>query len=182
MPKTFDNRYKNNKFIQGYYQPMFPMKYSGPRPIVFRSSWELKIMELFDRCSRCIRWGSERTVIKYLNPCDGQIHQYYIDFQAVFLNKDGKEDKLYIEIKPYSQAIEPVKTPRKQQKTYIKELMLWKQNSAKWKAAAEFATRQGGKFKVMTEKEIFRDKESMDRCKQQLLAERSGATKTSRSR
>jgi hypothetical protein len=124
------------------------------------------MMELFDRCSKCIRWGSERTVLKYLNPCDGLVHQYFVDFFAIFINPQGKEEKLFIEIKPYSQTIPPVKTPRKKQQTYMKEITTYHQNMAKWKVAREFAERQGGKFKVMTEKEIFKDKQAMDRARE----------------
>ena len=35
-------------YVQGQYKPINPEKYVGTYPIVFRSSWEHKVMVLFD--------------------------------------------------------------------------------------------------------------------------------------
>ena len=58
-----------------------------------------------------------------------------------------------IEVKPLSQTKEPINNP-KHPRRYLKEVMTYGINQAKWKAAKEFCDDRKWKFQIMTEKDI----------------------------
>jgi hypothetical protein len=62
--------------------------------------------------------------------------------------------KYFIELKPYSQTIEPKVSKRKKQITMLYESKQWAKNQAKWKAATDFAKKNGWEFHILTEKDI----------------------------
>ena len=62
------------------------------------------------------------------------------------------DDTFLIEIKPASQTIKPVKPKtRKGQKRFIKEILTFQTNLAKWTAAKKFAIKHGMQFKILDE-------------------------------
>jgi len=139
---------------KGRFKPKYPTKYVGdPTNIIYRSLWELRLMRYFDQHPNVLKWGSEELAIPYVSPVDNRIHRYYPDFIVKMRETSGDLTTLMIEVKPYSQTIEPKKNaahPRR----YLKEVFQYGVNQAKWKAANEFCKDRNWKFKIMTEKEI----------------------------
>lgn len=149
---------KYTAYKQGWFRPLNPAKYKGnPTEIVYRSSWELKIMSDFDRNPDILQWSSEEVVIPYRSPISGRYHRYFIDFWIKKKDKNGKISEALIEVKPYSQTVEP--RPQKQRTpAYIKKVEDWAKNSAKWKAARSLCEEKGWEFHIITEKELFNTK------------------------
>lgn len=142
------------KFYKGFFKPKNPQKYKGnPTNIVYRSSWELKLMSWFDSHPDILLWGSEELAIPYVSPIDNKIHRYFPDFFVKKRSQSGKVETLLIEVKPYNQTIPP-NTQTKRTKKYINEVYTWGINSSKWKAADEFCKDRMWKFVVMTEKDL----------------------------
>jgi hypothetical protein len=135
----------------GRFTPKNPKKYVGdPNNIIYRSSWECKVMDWLDRNDDIISWASEELIIPYLSPVDNRVHRYFPDFLVKSKTKDGKIRTMLIEVKPKKQTIQP--EPRKRiTKQYINEVTTWGVNQAKWKAAEEFCMDRGWKFMLMTE-------------------------------
>lgn len=139
---------KNRKFIQGRYIPKNIKKYKGDfRNIVFRSLWEYHLFKWLDSSSKVIEWGSETVAIPYQNPYTGAFHRYFVDIYAKIIDRDGNTRKYLIEVKPYNQTI-PSKRGNKYNMTY-------NINMAKWKAAEKVAEKNGMKFIILTEKELY---------------------------
>ena len=143
------------KYYQGIFKPRNPKKYKGDYTnIVYRSSWELRLMSYFDMHQDVIWWSSEERIIPYVSPVDGKVHRYFPDFLICVKKKDEKQQTIMIEVKPLTQTKEPVKRD-KINKKYIQEVFTWGVNQSKWKAAEEYCKDRGWQFKVMTEREIF---------------------------
>jgi predicted nucleotidyltransferase len=68
--------------------------------------------------------------------------------------KEGNIKKYLVEVKPYTQTIEP-KRPKRITESYISSVHTYLVNQAKWKSAKEFAKNSGIEFIVLTEKELF---------------------------
>jgi len=139
--------------MEGRFKPKNPDKYKGnPTNIIYRSSWELKLMLQYDKDPNVIKWGSEEKIIWYKSPIDGKMHRYFIDFE-VHKKVGDRIVKELIEVKPYHQTIEPVKG-KKKEKTFFNEVCTWGVNQAKWKAARKYCSDYGYKFKILTEYEL----------------------------
>jgi hypothetical protein len=138
---------------KGIFRPTNPSKYKGdPNNVIYRSSWELKLMIYLDRHPEVIQWSSEEIVIPYRSPIDGRLHRYFPDFY-VKKEVNGKIETLLIEVKPKVQTRPPA-VQKKRTKKYINEVMTWGINEAKWKAAKNFCEDRNWKFMLMTEKEL----------------------------
>ena len=140
---------------QGRFKPKNPSKYMGdPTNIIYRSSWELRLMSYLDDHKNVLRWSSEEVVIPYRSPIDGKRHRYFPDFYVEQINTNNKVDKILIEVKPKYQTMPPVvqttKT-KKPTKRYINEVKTWGINKAKWDAAQEYCKDRGWKFEIMHE-------------------------------
>ena len=134
---------------QGKYRASFPRKYKGDHNnIIYRSSWEYKFMKWCDVTPTVQEWGSEEIIIPYISPVDGKRHRYFPDF---YVKIQGR--KYLVEVKTLSQTMEP-KTQKRHTKRYINEVVTWRVNNAKWKAATEFCKDQNWEFKIITEKEL----------------------------
>ena len=134
----------------GRYVPVNPKKYLGnPTNIIYRSLWERRVMVYLDTTSGVLEWSSEEIVIPYVSPVDGKVHRYFPDF---FVRT--KTGAMIVEVKPSGQTFMPV---RKQKVTgkYLREVMVYGVNEAKWKAATDYCLDRGWKFKVLTEQDIF---------------------------
>lgn len=141
---------------QGFFKPINPQKYKGdPTNIIYRSSWELKMMIHLDHHQDVEWWQSEETIVRYRSPVDNKIHRYFIDFTTKVRTKDGKTKILLIEVKPKYQTVPPILEEKKQKsKKYVREVINWAVNSSKWKAAREYAQRRGYEFIIMTEDDL----------------------------
>lgn len=144
------------KCHKGKYIPKNPEKYIGdPTDIVYRSRWELMVMNAFDDLPAVLRWGSEELIIPYFWKGDGKNHRYFTDFCIIIKTKTGAIRKVVIEVKPYAQTIEPVNKPGKKRKSLIYEIETYSKNSAKWEAAREYCRKHGMHFLIITEHTIF---------------------------
>jgi hypothetical protein len=133
----------------GRFKPTNPEKYIGDHTnIIYRSSWECRVMSWLDKNSDILSWGSEELIIPYKSPVDGRFHRYFPDFIVKTRNKT-----LIIEVKPERETKEP--KPRKRvTKQYLQEVMTYGVNQSKWKAAEEYCLDRGWEFKVITEKHL----------------------------
>lgn len=142
------------KTYKGYFKPKNPTKYRGdPTNIIYRSSWELRLMSYLDDHKDVISWGSEEVVIPYRSPIDGRVHRYFVDFIVTKINSSGLKETSLIEVKPFSQTKPPAKKT-KVTKQYINEVTTWGVNEAKWKAAIEYCKDRGWTFHIFTENEL----------------------------
>ena len=135
--------------MQGIFKPVNFKKYKGDYTrIVYRSSWELKVMRSLDSDDTVLEWSSEEIAIPYVSPKDGRIHRYFPDFFV------RKKDGCYIlEVKPLNQSIPPT-VSKKKTKKYINEVITYGTNISKWKAAKEYCTGRGWRFQVLTERDL----------------------------
>lgn len=139
---------------KGFFKPINPQKYKGnPTQIIYRSSWECRVMSFLDNNPSIVQWSSEEIVIPYLSPIDRKVHRYFPDFYIKVKDKNGTIKEMIWEIKPKKQSIQPKKQSRITQR-YINEVVTWGINEAKWKAAEEYCLDRGWQFKVLTEDDI----------------------------
>lgn len=143
-------------FRQGRYELRNPDKYTGdPSNIVYRSSWELSFCQFLDNNPNILEWSSEEIAIPYIKPTTGRVHKYYPDYWVKFRNKAGKLVQEIIEVKPSTQTRQPRRVgKRKKQQLY--ENLTYAVNVAKWQAATQFCDKYGMKFRLLTEKELFK--------------------------
>ena len=150
---------------KGPFRPKNPQKYKGdPTNIIYRSSWECKIMDSFDKRPDVLSWSSEEMAIPYVSPVDGKRHRYFPDFIVNVRTKDGSTKTMMVEVKPEKQS-RPPQVRKRVTKQYINEVATWGVNRAKWKAALEYCkdrkwefivmtSTNGSEFKYLTEKEL----------------------------
>ena len=138
----------------GKFTPKNPQKYVGDYTnIIYRSSWECKVMTYLDKTEDVISWASEELIIPYISPVDIKYHRYFPDFLVKVRTKDNKLRTILIEVKPKKQTQEPEKKKRVT-KQYINEVVTWGVNQAKWKAAEEYCLDRNWEFQIWTEKEL----------------------------
>jgi hypothetical protein len=139
---------------QGIFRPKNPKKYVGDsNNIVYRSSWECRVMNWFDQNDDIVSWASEELIVPYKSPIDNRFHRYFPDFIVKVKTRDGTMKTLMIEVKPKKQTIPP--EPRKRvTKQYVTEVTTYGVNQAKWKAAQEYCLDRGWEFKIMTEEHL----------------------------
>lgn len=138
---------------KGWFTPKNANKYKGnPERIVYRSSWELRVMKNFDENPSVIWWASEELFVKYVSPIDKRVHRYFPDFIVRVKKKDGKEATMMLEVKPEKQTKPPTQS-RKTRKMLV-EAATYAINQEKWKAAELFCLEHGWQFKILTEKEL----------------------------
>jgi hypothetical protein len=106
-------------------------------------------MKYFDSRPDVIRWGSEEIIIPYLSPEDDRVHRYFPDFIVEYIDKQGNRHKEVVEVKPRHESEEAyAKSDRSKAALLV--------NDAKWKAASIYCESRGMKFRVLTERSIFR--------------------------
>jgi hypothetical protein len=138
----------------GQFRPRNPQKYVGdPNNIIYRSSWECRVMDWLDRNNDVISWASEELIIPYISPVDGRKHRYFPDFIIKVKTKDGKSKTMMIEVKPKKQT-QPPEQKKRVTRQYVNEVVTYGVNQAKWKAAEEFCLDRGWEFRVMTEEHL----------------------------
>jgi len=149
-------------FKQGIFKPKNKKKYIGNADnIVFRSGWELRVMNWLDQNTNVIEWCSEELMIPYFFQGDGKTHRYYPDFLIKLKSKNGVNRKIIIEVKPAKETVLPKKPKRMTKKSkvrYLNECMTYQKNSDKWESATAYAKKNGMEFKIMTEYDIYGQK------------------------
>jgi len=142
------------KYHKGRYKVKNPEKYMGnPNNVVYRSSWELKCMNYFDRNPNVLKWASEELAIPYISPIDKRPHRYFPDFIIQVVSQDGSKKTIMIEVKPEKQTKPPEKKKRTTQR-YIEEVKTYGINTAKWEAAQEYCADRKWEFQILTEREV----------------------------
>ena len=137
---------------KGKFKPKYPTKYKGDiKEIVYRSSWELKMMKYCDTTKSIIEWGSEELVIPYVSPWAGRYHRYFPDFYIKVRTKNGSIKKYVIEVKPKNQCTPPERNPKRRTGVWYNKVKTWGINKAKWKSATEFCLDHNMEFKILTE-------------------------------
>lgn len=139
-----------SRTLKGTYIVKNPDKYVGNSTPVYRSSWELKAMQLFDTHPGIVQWASEPLKIPYFNPITNSQSVYIPDFLIVYVDKNGIQHSELVEIKPKKETfVEAAKSKQDKIRLAI--------NSSKWTAAAAFCKRNGiDKFRVINEENIFK--------------------------
>jgi hypothetical protein len=137
---------------KGWFTPRNPQKYKGDATnIVYRSSWELRVMKYLDENPAVIWWASEELFIPYKSPIDQKVHRYFPDFIAR-IRQANKEITMVIEVKPFKQTQKPIQKRRTQK--FLQEVATYAINQEKWRAADLFCKEHGWQFKIITEKEL----------------------------
>ena len=96
---TFGKTYK------GRLKPKNPKKYNGDAAnIIYRSTWEVRVMKWLDNHPNVIWWNSEELIISYRSPVDNRMHRYFPDFIAKIRQKDGSVMTYVIEVKPMAKT------------------------------------------------------------------------------
>ena len=123
----------------GRFIPKNPQKYVGdPKNIIYRSSWECKVMSWLDKNNDILSWASEELIIPYLSPVDNRVHRYFPDFQVV-IARNGIHEQYIVEVKPKAQTKPPkMKHTGRPSKAYVKQVETYLINSAKFEAAKEY--------------------------------------------
>ena len=135
----------------GQFKPSNPQKYVGDyKNIIYRSSWEARVMNWLDKNPSIVSWSSEEVVVPYISPVDGRWHRYFPDFVVKVKDKNGILKTMMLEVKPKKQTQEPI-IQRRVTKRYITEVTTWGVNQAKWKAATEYCLDRNWEFKLITE-------------------------------
>jgi len=138
---------------KGWFTPKHRSKYKGDSEnVVYRSSWELRVMKWLDENPSVIWWASEELIIRYKSPIDQKMHRYFPDFIVRLKQKNGTESTIVIEIKPQKQTVKPEQ--KRKTKRYLQEAATYAINQEKWRAADLFCKEHGWQFKVLTEKDI----------------------------
>ena len=133
---------------KGRFKPQNSKKYKGdPSNIIYRSTWELRVMKYLDTQPKVEWWASEEMFVRYRSPIDEKIHRYYPDFVV-----KTKEKTFMLEVKPFHQAQKP-KQKRKTKK-FLQEAATYAVNQQKWRAADIFCQEHGWLFKIVTEKDL----------------------------
>jgi hypothetical protein len=137
-----------SKYVQGYYTVLNPDKYVGKGKPMFRSSWEFKVMQMFDTNPNITNWASESLKIPYQNPFTGKYTVYVPDFVVTYVDAKGTRKAEIIEVKPAKETfLEQAKSQRAKAAVAL--------NTYKWAAAHAFAKQHGMTFRVLTEQNLF---------------------------
>lgn len=136
------------KWQNGEYEVQNPSKYLGNRKPKYRSSWELTFMLFCDNNPAILEWSSEGLKIPYFNPITQKQTIYVPDFLIIYADKKGNKHAELIEIKPRKEALaESAKSQWDKMALVI--------NHAKWDAATKWCKRNGLRFRIITEDDLF---------------------------
>ena len=137
-----------SKFAQGPYTVKNTAKYVGNGVPRYRSGWELAFMRFLDNNDNVMQWASESIQIPYRNPVTGKQSIYVPDFLITYKTRQNTLIAELIEIKPKKQSIIESKMSNK-------DRMVVAINYAKWDQATKWCKRNGLKFRVITEEDMF---------------------------
>ena len=137
-----------SKFAQGPYTIKNTAKYVGNGVPRYRSGWELAFMRFLDNNDNVMQWASESIQIPYRNPVTGKQSIYVPDFLITYKTRQNTLIAELIEIKPKKQSVIESKMSNK-------DRMVVAINYAKWDQATKWCKRNGLKFRVITEEDMF---------------------------
>lgn len=137
------------KWAKDKFHPKNPSKYVGNGVPTYRSSWELSFMNFCDNNPNVLEWASEPMRIPYRHPLTGKQTVYVPDFLIRYRERNNKIKTELIEIKPYKQSVIEGRMNANARATVAI-------NQAKWEMARAWCKRQGITFRVITEKDMFR--------------------------
>ena len=146
-------RSKKSPFKQGYYMPLFPEKYCGRPPIIYRSSWEYKVCKFLDESQSVVRWGSECIKVPYFSVLDKKYHEYFPDFYFEYKTGDTIR-KIIVEVKPKKDLTVPEKPKRETEtslRNYRRAARTYIRNMEKAKACKEYCELHNMEYKFVTE-------------------------------
>ncbi len=139
---------------KGRFRPKNSKKYKGdPTKVYYRSLWERRFMHYCDNTPSILEWNSEEIIIPYVSPIDNKVHRYFPDFYIKKKNVSGKVVREVIEVKPKRQC-EPPKVPKRKTKRYLREVVTYGVNQAKFKAAEEYCKNRKYNFRILTEEHL----------------------------
>jgi len=162
----------NSNYHQGNYIPINKdkvLKLNAQGGIYYRSSWELKLMQFFDKNKKVVMWSSENIQIPYQlthYEKNGDInlksHCYYPDFYYEVIRDDGSLQKVVAEVKPKEEYNDVVlfekklfKIPKdanlKKLKSVEFKFKMAQKNSEKWKTMIKYCDLKGWDFIIITE-------------------------------
>ena len=139
-----------SKFAQGPYTVKNTAKYVGNGVPRYRSGWELAFMRFLDNNDNVMQWASESIQIPYRNPVTGKQSIYVPDFLITYKTRNNTLIAELIEIKPKKQSVIESKMSNR-------DRMVVAINYAKWDQATKWCKRNGLKFRVITELDLFRN-------------------------
>jgi hypothetical protein len=139
-----------SKFAQGPYTVKNAAKYVGKGVPRYRSGWELSFMQFLDNNDHVMQWASESIQIPYRNPITGKQSIYVPDFLITYRTRQNTLIAEVVEIKPKKQSVIESKMSNK-------DRMVVAINYAKWDSATKWCNRNGLKFRVITEDDMFRN-------------------------
>ena len=137
-----------SKFAQGPYTIKNTAKYVGNGVPRYRSGWELAFMRFLDNNDNVMQWASESIQIPYRNPVTGKQSIYVPDFLITYKTRQNTLIAELIEIKPKKQSVIESKMSNR-------DRMVVAINYAKWDQATKWCKRNGLKFRVITEEDMF---------------------------
>lgn len=138
-----------SRFARGKFNLANPEKYIGNHQPTYRSGWEFQFMRFCDLDPRILKWASEAVKIPYKDPFTGRNTVYVPDFFIQYADKNGVMQVDLIEVKPQSQTV--LERAGKNRSNQLQ----WAKNQVKWRAAQNWCSRQGIKFRVLTENDLF---------------------------
>lgn len=143
-------------YKQGTYEVKNWDKYLGESNPRYLSGYELHVFQYLDRSPHVSAWGAEMQIIPYYSRMDESNRRYMVDLMVKYTTPSGEMHTELIEIKPSAQTKPPKKTRNKKRSTYMKELYTYNVNIDKWLHARAYAEKRGWKFRLLTEKNIFK--------------------------
>lgn len=133
--------------MQTIYKLTKPEKYIGNTDLIYyRSSWEKAFLVFLEESPVISKFSSEEVVVSYFYLLDHKWHKYYIDFYIQLITGH----KYLIEIKPFSQRLNPTQKSNQ----YNKEVFI--KNQCKWEYAVKFAKNNGMEFLILDEYDLKR--------------------------
>ena len=137
-----------SKFAQGPFTIKNPQKYVGKGTPRYRSGWEHAFMRFCDTNDNVLQWASESLVIPYRHPLTGKMTNYIPDFLITYKTRGNTVIAEVIEIKPKKQSVI-------ESKMISRDRAVVAINYAKWDAATKWCKRNGLRFRVITEQDMF---------------------------
>lgn len=145
------------RYKQGWFEPRHPKKYRGDtKKIRYMSSWELHTHRFLDSNPNILEWSSEEIAVPYLKPTDQRVHRYYPDYWVKYRNRYGDIVEEVWEVKPAKEISQP-KLVGKSKRQQLTESITYAVNLAKWKAAKFYCKKNGWRFRLMTEAQLFKN-------------------------
>jgi hypothetical protein len=151
MNHVFDPK-KHKRFT-----PINRDKYKGDILPICRSSWEEKFYHWCDMNGSITSWVVESIAVEYFDPVKRKNRRYYPDVIMAVKDQSGRDVVYVVEIKPYKESVPPTLGKNKKDKTLLRESTTFQTNMAKWRAAELYCKKHGYIFRVLTERDLFKD-------------------------